>query len=96
MKRFFKYNNKVIGLAVAALTFAACADQWDDHYSDAALPGTNSGTIWQAMEQNPELSNFRRVAEACGYDKALKSSQMFSVFAPAFSAMFSITVWVRF
>ena len=82
MKRFFKYNNKVIGLAVAALTFAACADQWDDHYSDAALPGTNSGTIWQAMEQNPELSNFRRVAEACGYDKALKSSQMFSVFAP--------------
>lgn len=82
MKRFFKYNNKVIGLAVAALTFAACADQWDDHYSDAALPGTNSGTIWQAMEQNPELSNFRRVAEACGYDKALKSSQAFTVFAP--------------
>ena len=82
MNRFYKYNNKVIGLAVAALTFTACADQWDDHYSDNALPGTNSGTVWQAMENNPELSNFRRVAEACGYDKSLKSSQMFSVFAP--------------
>lgn len=82
MKRFLKYNNKVLGLALAALTLAACNDQWDDHYNDSALAGTNSGTIWQAMEQNPELSNFLSVAQACGYDKALKSTQAFTVFAP--------------
>ena len=28
----FKIYSKVIGLAVAALTLAACADTWDDHY----------------------------------------------------------------
>jgi uncharacterized surface protein with fasciclin (FAS1) repeats len=82
MKRFLKYNKKVLGLALATLTLAACNDQWDDHYSDSALAGTNSGTIWQAMQQNPELSNFCNVAKACGYDKALQSTQAFTVFAP--------------
>ena len=78
-----KYNicNKVLGLAVATLTFVACTDAWDDHYEGSAT-GVNSGTIWQAIENNSDLSNFKRVAVACGYDKALKSSQVFTVFAP--------------
>lgn len=82
MKRFIQYK-KVMGLAMAALAFTACSDQWDDHYSDAPLPGANSGTLWQAIEKNEQLSNFKRVAEACGYDQVLKSTQSFTVFAPS-------------
>ena len=73
--------NKVLGLAVAALTFMACTDTWDDHY-DASTKGVNEGTIWQAIEKNGNLSNFASVLKATGYDKSLASSQVFTVFAP--------------
>ena len=77
----FKIYNKVIGLAVAALTFAACADTWDDHF-DKKGEGVNDATLWQAITQNGNLSNFAKVIQGCGYDKALNSSQVFTVFAP--------------
>ena len=77
----FKIYNKVIGLALVALTFMACSDTWDDHY-DKKGEGTNDATLWQAISQNGNLSNFAKVVQACGYDKALNSSQVFTVFAP--------------
>ena len=80
MKRYKLYN-KVIGLAVAALTLAACSDTWDDHY-DKKGEGTNNATLWQAITQNGNLSNFAKVVQGCGFDKALNSSQVFTVFAP--------------
>ena len=77
----FKIYSKVIGLAVAALTLAACADTWDDHY-DKKGEGTNDATLWQAITQNSNLSNFAKVVQGCGFDKSLNSSQVFTVFAP--------------
>ena len=59
----------------------SCSDKWDDHY-DAAAQGVQEGSLWQAIQQNPDLSNFKSVIEACGYDKALASAQVFTVFAP--------------
>ena len=46
----YKIYSKVIGLAVAALTLAACSDTWDDHY-DKKGEGTNDATLWQAITQ---------------------------------------------
>ena len=80
MKRNNIYN-KVIGLALVALTFMACSDTWDEHY-DKKGEGTIDATLWQAITQNGNLSNFAKVVQACGYDKALNSSQVFTVFAP--------------
>ena len=72
--------NKVLGLALAALTFTACSDEWDDHYS---APSASDGTtIWQTISSDADLSNFAKVMQATGYDKALASSQVFTVFAP--------------
>ena len=54
--------SKVLGLAVAALTFVACTDTWDDHYESLGS-GTNSmheGSLWQAISTNSNLSNFAR------------------------------------
>ena len=80
MKRYNIYN-KVLGLALAVLTFTACSDTWDDHYDNQG-EGMNDCSLWQAISQNGNLSNFARVVQACGYDKALGSSQVFTVFAP--------------
>ena len=73
--------NKVLGLALAVLTFAACSDTWNDHFDNKG-EGMNDESLWQAIKQSPNLSNFAKVVEACGYDKSLNSSQVFTVFAP--------------
>lgn len=80
MKRYHIYN-KVLGLALAVLTLTACSDKWDDHYNSKG-EALNDGSIWQAINENSNLSNFASVVKACGYDKALASSQVFTVFAP--------------
>ena len=69
-------------LPVAALAFTACSDEWDDHYKPEAQNQIHSGSLWQAIESNPELSNFASVIKATGYDRSLGGSQAFSVFAP--------------
>jgi hypothetical protein len=81
MKRQFSIYNKVVGLTLAALTFTACTDKWDEHF-DEAPEGLKGGSLWEAISANPELSNFKSVIEATGYDKQLNSSQKFTVFIP--------------
>ena len=76
-----KIYTKVLGLALAALTFTACSDTWDDHY-EGMSEGVLQGSLWQAIEKDGNLSNFASVMRACGYDKSLASSQVFTVFAP--------------
>ena len=73
--------------AVSVLT--ACSDKWDDHYDGTASGANmNSGSLWQALEDNIELSNFAKVVQATGFDRSLKGSQVFTVFAPT-NASFS-------
>jgi uncharacterized surface protein with fasciclin (FAS1) repeats len=76
-----KIYNKVLGLALAALTFTACSDTWGDHYEGTAA-NMNEGSLWEAIQKNPNLSNFAEVIKATGYDRQLNSSQTFTVFAP--------------
>ncbi len=74
----------LVGCALCA-AFVACTDTWNDHY-EATADGVTAGSLWEAICQNDELSNFRRVLEATGYDRSLASSQVFTVFAPTNSA----------
>ena len=73
--------NKVIGLALAVLTFAACSDTWNDHFEDKGKD-MKDYTLWEGITQNSNLSNFAKVILGCGFDKSLSSSQVFTVFAP--------------
>lgn len=57
----------------------ACTDTWDDHYAEKTY---GAGTLMQAIEQDPTLTNFAEVLKATGYDATLSSSQVFTVFAP--------------
>ena len=67
-----------VALFLMGLTLASCSD-WDDHYSATPQSGES---LWTTLSQNSELSHFTKVLQACGYDAALKSSQVFTVFAP--------------
>lgn len=70
-------------VAFATVLFcAACSDEWNDHYEKFDTSVANSGTLWEAISSQGNLSNFSRVVQACGYDAVLNGSQTFSVFAP--------------
>ena len=63
---------------------SSCTDTWNDHYDGetTATDGIYDGTLWQAIKDNPQLSNFASVIEACNYDRTLNSSQVLTLFAP--------------
>lgn len=79
-----KYT-KVLGLALAALTFCTCSDEWDNHYNTQQVGDGRS--LWETISTDNTLSNFASVIQATGYDKALGSSQVFTVFAPTNDAL---------
>ena len=74
----------VIGYCLLVIGVTACTDTWDDHYEGQATAqyGMSDNTLWQAIKDNPQLSNFASVAEACGFDRTLNSAQVLTVFAP--------------
>ena len=88
MKKFFiditkKYWRSQLCIMHCALCIslllASCADKWDEHYSE---DNTLQGTLWSAIKDNGQLTNFSRVLQATGYHTRLNSSQAFTVFAP--------------
>ncbi len=76
----------VMGCGLSTLIIA-CSDAWDDHYDETSVPQQAEGSLWEAIKGNDQLSNFSRVIEATGYDKALASNQVFTVFAPTNDAL---------
>ncbi|MBQ8712429.1 MAG: fasciclin domain-containing protein [Prevotella sp.] len=80
-KRILKGASFILYSLCLGLVLTACTDTWDDHYEGEA-DSVQGESLWQAIKQNSNLSNFASVVEACGYDKALGSSQVFTVFAP--------------
>ena len=76
------YNKVCVVAAVAAgamLLSTSCKDDWNEHYDVSSV---DNGTLWQAISNQGNISNFTRVVKACGYDAMLDGSQTFSVFAP--------------
>ena len=71
-----------IAAVATALLCNACSDEWNDHYDQTDASMVNSGTLWNAITADGNLSNFARVVESCGYSSILNGSQTFSVFAP--------------
>ena len=74
------------------MMLASCSD-WDGHYEDAASLADNEPTLWQAMKQRPELSDFCEVLSQTkiykhhkktdiSYANLLDGKQTFTVLAP--------------
>lgn len=76
MKIKYKYG---VGAAMVLLMATACTDTWEQHYQQE-LAGETS--LWEAISEQGNLSNFAKVIDACDYDLVLNGSQTYSVFAP--------------
>lgn len=80
-----------VGCGIAA-SLTACSE-WDDHFDSAEAKASGELTLWQTMQQHPELSDFREVLSktmtikqhkktAVSYANLLDGSQTFTVLAP--------------
>ena len=89
IKQFLLAGLVSCGMA-AGLT--ACSD-WNDHYEGAADSGAVSGTLWEQLKANPQLSDFCDVLEQTkvyrmhkktpvSYMDILSGGQAFTVMAP--------------
>ena len=89
IKQFFLAGMVSCGVA-AGLT--ACSD-WDDHYENLASQAGSDQTLWQTIQQYPELSDFREVLSKTkvfryhkvsdvSYADLLDGKQSFTVLAP--------------
>lgn len=71
----------------AGLLFAACDDNWADHYEGAPEGAASGSTVMEQLRNDPELSRFADMVESAGYGEMLASSQTFTVWAPVNSSL---------
>lgn len=70
-----------LACSIAALAFTACADVWEEHYQpNPELNATE--TLWDLIEDDPELSEFKAYLKATGYDTLLRKNRFYTVWAP--------------
>lgn len=74
-----KLYKTLLALSILVGAATACTDTWDDHY---AVKNNGEGSLWEAIGNNKDLSNFQAVLKATGYEAALDGDQVFTVFAP--------------
>ncbi len=78
--------------SLTALTGLYSCQDWDDHYDSSGVEGSNT-TLWQQIEQRPELSDFAAVLKntmvfrqhkktSVSYADLLDGGQSLTVFAP--------------
>ena len=80
-----------ITLFTLLFTLSGCSD-WDDHYENEAANGADL-TLWDAIKQRSDLSDFAQVLEntmvfrqhkktSVSYADVLKGGRSFTLFAP--------------
>ena len=79
-------KSKYIGMAMMAaglLAATSCTDFSD--YNEASTEGVTasaSQTLWENIQQNPQLSDFEALVRKAGFDENLKQTQYYTVWAP--------------
>lgn len=91
MTNIMNTQKLIPALCAVMLPLVSCSDDWDSHYnSDGSLNSGGTETVFEMVNDNPELSKFARMIEIAGYDDLLASSQTFTVFAPVDDALADI------
>jgi len=91
--RSIKHFLAAFGLGCGIVAVTSSCSEWDDHFDNSAAGTANATTLWQAIQQRPELSDFRDVLESTkvfrhhkktdiSYASLLDGQQTFTVMAP--------------
>lgn len=77
-----KDMNRYLYVAISAIVIAGCSEL--DDYNTVPQDATPSAelTLWQNIQQHPQLRQFAALAEKSGYTTELSSAKMLTVWAP--------------
>lgn len=70
---------------LVALLASSCAYEWDDHYTD--YPETVNQNVWDAMANEPEISDFYNILKELNYDTLFISDIPYTIFMPTNEAL---------
>ncbi len=79
--KLFKY----IPVLMAGLLFQGCTEYWDKHYN--TQPETVNRNMWEAVQEDPELSLYVAEMKRLQLDTLFDSSDTYALFAPVNTAM---------
>lgn len=84
-----KRKNIISTLAcgIAALAITACTDVWEEHYQPNSDLNSDQ-TLWDVIENDPELTKFAEFLHVTGYDTLLQKNRYYTVWAPTNNAEF--------
>mgnify|MGYP002622288674 CR=1 FL=1 len=77
--------NKCMGMAMMAagvLAAASCTDFSDYNKEVADVTPSGNQTLWQNIQQNPQLSDFAALVEKAGFAENLNTTHYYTVWAP--------------
>lgn len=80
-----KLRNLIILFALAVFSFTACEEYWEEHYD--VYPETVDQNVWEAMQGNPEVSEFVEMVKQYRFDTLFNSDNPYTVFAPTNQAI---------
>jgi uncharacterized surface protein with fasciclin (FAS1) repeats len=70
----------IISIALTILGIAGCKEYWDDHYG--VYPETVNQNVWDAMQSNPQISEFVQLIKHHKFDTLFTSDIPYTIFAP--------------
>lgn len=83
-----KFNMKLeLTLVVVFIVFLifSCEKKWEDHYDN--YPETVDQNVWNALQNNTELSDFVQILKDMQYDTLFNSDISYTLFAPTNAAL---------
>lgn len=80
---------KYIAGALLLLGLFSCEKKWEEHYEND--PVTVDMNVWEAIQQNPDLSLFAQYVKEFKYDTLFLTDNPFSLFIPDNEAMAAYT-----
>ncbi len=76
-------KNYILFFVLILIAFG-CKNEWDEHYNSPVA--TSSENVWDALQQNPELSSFVNYLKQYQYDTLFLTNNTYTIFAPTNSA----------
>lgn len=75
----------VLYLAIVLAVSASCTKEWDDHYNE--YPEAVDQNVWEAMTNDPEISEFIQILKELEYDTLFLSDISYTLFVPTNDAL---------
>lgn len=80
-----KFRLPIVSSLALIIMLLGCKETWDKHYGE--YPETVDQNIWEAMQNDPQISNFVKVLKESQLDSLFLSDIPYTIFAPTNDAV---------